>query len=70
MDFVIELPELEGLKNMIVITDRLGKGVITNRLDNLEAETVAKWFIKNYYPYYFLPFAIVSDRGAQFTRAF
>jgi hypothetical protein len=49
---------------MIVITDRLSKGVIADRLDDLEAETVAKWFIRRYYPYHFLPFAIVSDRGA------
>ena len=54
---------------MIVITDRLSKGVVVNGLDDLEAETVVKWFIRRYYPYHFLPFAIVSDRGAQFTSA-
>ena len=54
---------------MIVITDRLSKGVVADGLDDLEAETVAKWFIRRYYPYHFLPFAIVSDRGAQFTSA-
>jgi hypothetical protein len=48
---------------MIVITDRLGKGVVANRLDDLEAETVVKWFIRRYYLYYFLPFAIVLDQG-------
>jgi hypothetical protein len=42
MDFITELPELEGYKNIIVIIDRLSKGVITNRLDNLEANTVIK----------------------------
>jgi hypothetical protein len=45
MDFIIDLPELEGYVNIIVIIDRLSKGVITNRLDNLEAKIVAKWFI-------------------------
>jgi hypothetical protein len=69
MDFITELPESEGCRNMIVITDRLGKGVVADGLDNLEAETVAKWFIRRYYPHHFLPFAIVSDRGAQFTGA-
>jgi hypothetical protein len=69
MDFITELPESEGCSNMIVITDRLGKGVVADRLDDLEAETVAKWFIRRYYPYHFLPFAIVSDRGTQFTGA-
>ena len=63
IDFITELLESEGCSNMIVITDRLGKGVVANRLDDLEAETVAKWFIRRYYPHHFLPFAIVSDRG-------
>jgi len=63
MDFVTNLPKSEGCENMIVVTDRLSKGVITDGLENLEAETVARWFIRRYYPYYFLPFAIISDRG-------
>jgi hypothetical protein len=45
MDFIIDLPELEGYANIIVIIDRLNKGVIINRLDNLEAKIIAKWFI-------------------------
>jgi hypothetical protein len=45
MDFIMDLPELKDYANIIVIIDRLSKGVITNRLDNLEAEIVAKWFI-------------------------
>jgi hypothetical protein len=44
--------------------DCLSKEVVVDRLDDLEAEIVAKWFIRRYYPYYFLPFAIVLDRGA------
>jgi transposase InsO family protein len=54
---------------MIMITDRLSKGIIIDRLPDLEAEIVAKWFIKQYYLYHFLPFAIVSDRRTQFTSA-
>ena len=54
---------------MIVITDRLSKGVVADRLNDLKAETVIKWFIRRYYPHHFLPFAIVSDRGVQFTGA-
>jgi hypothetical protein len=42
MDFIIELPELEECTNMIIITDRLGKGVVADGLDNLEAEIVIK----------------------------
>lgn len=70
MDFITDLPESEGCQNMIVITDRLGKGAMADGLENLEAETVAKWFIRRYLPHHFLPTAIVSDRGTQFTSAF
>ena len=42
MDFIIDLPELKGCVNIVVIIDCLSKGIITNELDNLEAEIVAK----------------------------
>jgi len=42
IDFITGLPESEGYKNMIVITDRLSKRVVADRLDDLEAETVIK----------------------------
>jgi hypothetical protein len=42
MDFITNLLESKGCQNIIVITDRLGKGVVADRLDDLEAETVAK----------------------------
>ena len=42
IDFITGLPESEGCKNMIVITDRLSKGVVADGLDDLEAETVIK----------------------------
>ena len=51
---------------MVVIIDRLSKGVVANGLDDLEAKIVAKWFIQRYYPHHFLPIAIVLDRGIQF----
>ena len=70
MDFITGLPISEGCSNMIVITDRLSKGVIADGLPDLEVETVADWFLKRYYPHHFLPQAIVSDRGAQFVGAF
>ena len=67
MDFITGLPISEGCTNMIVITDRLSKGVIADGLKDTKAETVADWFIRRYYLYHFLPRAIVSDRGAQFV---
>jgi hypothetical protein len=42
MDFIIDLLKSEGYANIIVIIDRLSKGIITNRLDNLEAKIIAK----------------------------
>ena len=45
MDFITDLPESEGYVNRVIIIDRLSKGVVTNRLDNLEAKIVAKWLI-------------------------
>ncbi len=69
MDFITDLPELEGYTNMVIVTDRLSKGVVADGLDNLEAEIVAKWFIRRYYPHHFLLFAIVSNRGTQFIGA-
>ena len=70
IDFITQLPLSEGCTNMIVITDRLSKGVIASGIPDLTTETVTKWFLRHYYPYHFLPSAIVSDRGAQFTSAF
>jgi hypothetical protein len=31
--------------NIVVVTDHLSKGVVTNGLNDLEANIVAKWFI-------------------------
>jgi hypothetical protein len=42
MDFIADLLELKGCQNIIVIIDRLGKGVVADGLDDLEAEIVAK----------------------------
>jgi transposase InsO family protein len=69
MDFITKLPLSEGCSNIVVVTDRLSKGVIADGLEDLETETVTKWFLRRYYPHHFLPNAIVSDRGAQFTGA-
>ena len=70
MDFITGLPISEGCSNIVVLTDRLSKGVVADGLEDIEAETVTKWFIRKYYPHHYLPDAIVSDRGTQFTSAF
>jgi hypothetical protein len=50
----------------MVITDRLGKGVIFEDLPDIETKTVAERFIRCFYKYYGLSDAIISDRGGQF----
>ena len=70
MDFITQLPMSEGCTNIVVVTDRLSKGIIADGLPDIKAETVTRWFLQRYYPYHFLPRAIVSDRGTQFTSAF
>jgi hypothetical protein len=53
----------------MVVTDRLGKGVMLEALQDIEVETIAKWFISTYYRQHGFPRAIVSDRGVQFVSA-
>jgi predicted aspartyl protease len=70
IDFVVELSPSRGRTNIVVVTDRLGKGVRFKGLKDIKIETVAKWFVRDYYPQHYLPRAIVSDRGAQFVSMF
>lgn len=52
---------------LMVITDRLGKGVILRGCEDVEADTIAKLFIDCFYRHHGVPAAIVSDRGGQFV---
>jgi transposase InsO family protein len=67
IDFVVDLHLSKGRTNIVVVIDRLGKGVRFKGLKDTKAETVAKWFVRDYYPQHYLLRAIVSDRGAQFV---
>jgi transposase InsO family protein len=69
MDFIVDLPESNGCTNMLVVTDRLSKGVLVDALQDITAETLADWFVRTYYRRHAIPKAIVSDRGAQFVGA-
>ena len=51
----------------MTIVDRLGKGVIVEPMKKLDAEYVAWKFVKVFYAYHGLPYAITSDRGEQFV---
>ena len=64
MDFIMNLPlsiKL-GIKMLLVIIDRLSKGVILIPM-LLSAPAVAMAFIKRYVPYHGFPKAIISDKG-------
>ncbi len=42
MDFITGLLILEGCSNLVVLTDRLSKGVVADALEDIKAEIVAK----------------------------
>ena len=67
IDFVIDLPESEGCKNLLVITDRLRKGVILEPCDSMDAEAMSEIFIRKFYRQHGLPAIIIFDRGRQFV---
>ena len=62
MDFIIGLIVLKNYINIVIIINRLSKGVIVNSLENIKAKMVAKWFLQRYYLYYFLLFTIISNK--------
>ena len=65
MDFIIYLPLSikSGIRILLVIIDRLSKGVILIPMLLISAPAVAMAFIERYVPYHGFPKAIVSDRG-------
>ena len=71
MDFITDLPPniKSGSKTLLVITDRLSKGVILIPILSIFAPAVAAAFIEYYIPYYGFPKAIINNKGTQFTSA-
>ena len=71
MDFIINFPPSVklGAKILLVIIDRLNKGIILIPILLIFAPTVAMAFIERYVPYHGFPKAIINDRGTQFTNA-
>jgi hypothetical protein len=65
MDFITDLPlsKEDQATNILVITDRLTKGVILVGMVETTAERVATAFLTYFYMHYGLPLAITSDRG-------
>lgn len=69
VDFIEKLPLSEGCTNIMVIVDRLSKGVILEGLGNIGADSVARVFLGEFYRRHGLPDGIVSDRGPAFVSA-
>ena len=64
MDFMTDLPPSikSGAKTLLVITDRLSKGVILIPMLSIFAPVVAAAFMERYIPYHGFPKAIINDR--------
>jgi transposase InsO family protein len=69
LDFVTDLPTSNGHTNILVITDRLTKGVILEGMGEITAETTAWAIIRTLVRRHGFPLFMVSDRGVQFTSA-
>ena len=69
MDFITNLPPSikSGVKILLVITDRLSKGVILIPILLISTPAVAAAFMEYYIPYHGFPKAIISDKETQFT---
>jgi len=69
IDFITGLPLSNGCTVLLVITDRLSKGVLLEACNDISAEAIAKLFLRVFYRRHGIPTAIVSDRGTQFVNA-
>jgi hypothetical protein len=69
VDFITDLLLSKDYTNIMIITDRLGKGVIFKPLYTITALDITQVFLRIFYRHYRLLAAIVSDRGLQFVRA-
>jgi transposase InsO family protein len=67
IDFVVKLPTSQDCEDLMVITDRLSKGVILVPCEKTDSEAVAQLLITHFIGYHGIPSAITSDRGTQFT---
>ena len=71
MDFIMDLPFniKSGVKMLLVITDRLNKGVILIPILLIFTPPVATVFMEYYVPYHRFSKVIINNKGTQFTNA-
>ena len=67
INFIGPLPTSKKCKILMVITDRLSKGVILEGCENTETEHIVDLLIKRFYQYHGVPSAIILDQGGQFV---
>lgn len=69
IDFITDLPPTgpEGATKLMVITDRLTKGVILEKMVDITAEACAEVFLRRFYNIHDIPEDIVSDRDPAFV---
>ena len=74
MDFMVELPEVNGFNSLMFIVDKLGKlsHLVSCRVGEgqLTAPEVANLFFKNWVRFFGIPKVVLYDHEAHFTAAF
>lgn len=72
IDFMINLPQENASdpSYLMVITDRLGKGVTLEPMTSMEASACAERFINSHWRFHGFPRAITSDRGTNWVGGF
>ena len=67
MDFITDLPKVNGYDQIWVIVDRFTKMAHFIPLKNIQAHTLAIAFIREIWRLHGLPMGVVSDRDTVFT---
>eukprot|EP00253_Pinus_taeda_P026665 PITA_26665 len=71
MDFITQLPQVQGYNGIMVVVDRFSKYVVfVPTKIPCGAERTAELFFKNIVKYWGIPLSIVSDRDPRFTGRF
>ena len=71
MDYAVQLPRTaEGFEHVLLVVDRLTKGVELLATKGLDTEEMAKVFLEGVVRHHGFPSSIISDRGGQFVGGF
>jgi len=71
MDFIEQLPPLNGYMVILVIIDRLSKeSIFIPTMDNATSIDVADAFVTQVFTKHGIPLHVLSDHGSEFTSHF